>query len=65
MIKLYQDPIFGSQYYLEELPNIKDIKYVPSELNFSLSKWQELISLQKTPIIQNKNILNANKRDLK
>ena len=61
MIKLYQDPIFGSQYYSEEIPEVKGIKYTPKESDFSLDEWKELIVQHKVPF--NRRILNANKRD--
>lgn len=60
MIKLYQDPIFGSQYYTIE---VKEITHIPKDTDFSMEKWNELIVQHKVPY--NRRILNANKRDVK
>jgi len=60
MIKLYQDPILGSQYYVEEIA-VKSISIVPDEYSFSVEKWQDLIAQHKIQL--NRKILKPNKRN--
>lgn len=60
MIKLYQDPIFGSQYYIEEI-KIESVNIVPDKYSFSVEKWREL-TVQCKPLL-NRKILKPNRRN--